>query len=255
MILPGVVSVTFRDRTVGEVAQLGSRAGLSGVDWGADVHVPPGDRDAVREAVTASAGEGLTITGYGSYFWAGEDDDDDFTRVLDTALELGAPSIRVWAGRRASVDGDAAYRDAVVGGVRHAVERARAHGVEVALEFHGGTLTDTPEGAVALCAATGARSHWQPPVGLSDDDALAGLELVASDLASVHVFSWGPAGERHRLAERRALWASALQRVVALPGDHPALLEFVADDDPANLATDAATLLDLVAEAGAHAAR
>jgi 3-dehydroshikimate dehydratase len=246
VILPGVVSVTFRDKSVEAVAALTAASGLRGVDWGADVHVPPGDDTAADRAVRASADRGLTITGYGSYFWAGEDSDATFTRVLDTALRLGAPSIRVWAGRRASAEADDSYCGAVAASVRSAVEAASAHDIAVALEHHGGTLTDTPQGAVALCAATGARSHWQPPVGLDDEDALRGLDVVSAVLASVHVFSWAPDGRRLPLDARRDLWEAALRRASSLPGDHPALLEFVAGDDPANLAADAATLLALV---------
>lgn len=42
----GLVSVTFRQKSVEEIAALTAEAGLSGVEWGGDVHVPPGDREA-----------------------------------------------------------------------------------------------------------------------------------------------------------------------------------------------------------------
>jgi 3-dehydroshikimate dehydratase len=246
MLVPGLLSVTFRRLGVEEIAALASASGLSAVEWSGDVHVPPGDDAAADRAVKAAADSGLVMTGYGSYHWAGDDPASAFEPVLETALRLGAPSVRIWAGRSASSDATPEHRARVIDGITAAVERAAAVGVTVALEFHGGTLTDTAQGAAALCAATGARSHWQPPVGDSDEDALRGLDVVLPHVCAAHVFAWGPSGARHPLARRQALWQRALARVATVPGDHPVLLEFVSDDDPANLHRDAATLLDLL---------
>ena len=41
-ILAGVCSVTFRALSVEEVAQLAASAGVQAIEWGGDVHVPPG---------------------------------------------------------------------------------------------------------------------------------------------------------------------------------------------------------------------
>ena len=46
----GLVSVTFRQKSVEEIAALTAEAGLSGVEWGGDVHGLPGDREAARRA-------------------------------------------------------------------------------------------------------------------------------------------------------------------------------------------------------------
>src|SRR5205085_2622842 len=84
---------------------------------------------------------------YGSYFRAG-DPLGEFEAVLETARALGAPRIRIWAGRTGSAEASAAQRAAVAEGARVAAELAGD--IEVALEFHGGTLTDEPASAVAL---------------------------------------------------------------------------------------------------------
>jgi len=249
MILPGLHSVTFRHLPVGEIAALASAHGLLAIEWAGDVHAPPGDAAAARVARTAAADHGLTITGYGSYHAAGDDPTDDFAPILDTACRLGAPSIRVWAGRRSSNDSDAHHRAAVIDGLTSVVAQASDAGVTVALEFHAGTLTDTPRGAEDLCTRTGTLSHWQPPVGLDDDVALEGLSQVIPHLGAVHAFSWSATGERLPLAGRADLWRAALAQVEMLPSTHPVLLEFVADDDPANLAQDAVDLLSLTAGA------
>jgi 3-dehydroshikimate dehydratase len=231
-VRPGLCSVTLRALSVEDVAAAARAAGLEAIEWGADVHVPPGDRAAAGRARAT----GLAVASYGSYWRAG-DPLEEFAAVLDSARALGAPRVRIWAGRVGSAKVGAAERAAVAEGVRAAVELAGD--VEVALELHGGTLTDEPASAVALLeAAAGARTYWQPPQGAPDDVALAGLRAVLPWLAAVHVFAWWPRAERHPLAARADLWRAAL----ALAGDVDALLEFVPGDDPAVLAREAATL-------------
>jgi 3-dehydroshikimate dehydratase len=227
---PGLCSVTLRGLGVEEVVAVAARAGLGAIEWGADVHVPPGDLAAAKRAVAAGARAGVAVASYGSY-WRADDDLADLAPVLESARALGAPRVRIWAGREGS------EHAAVTDGVRAAVELAGE--LEMALEFHGGTLTETAESAVELLeAAPGARTYWQPPQGAPDDVALAGLRAVKPWLAALHVFSWWPRDQRLPLAARAALWRAAL----AQAGDVDALLEFVPGDDPEAVVRDARTL-------------
>src|SRR4051812_22679647 len=232
---PGLCSVTLRRLSVPEVAAVAARAGLAAIEWGADVHVPPGDltaADAARDAFPVAA--------YGSYFRAGEE--QDFAPVVRTARRLGAPRIRIWAGRVGSAEATPEQRAAVVDGVRAAADAA--DGLEVALEFHGGTLTDTAESALALLDEAGresVRTYWQPPQGVRDAAALAGLRLGKPRPAPLHVFSWWPRDERLPLSARADLWREAL----GLAGAVDALLEFVPGDEPDAVVRDAATLREL----------
>jgi len=245
-------SVTLRDRTAAEVVALAAAAGLEGVEWGADVHAPPGDLPAARDVGARTRDAGLRVTSLGSYHRTGVHADGAFDDVLATALALGAPRVRVWAGDAGSADADDADRARVAAGAADAVRRARDAGVEVGLEWHGGTLTDTPGSTAALLAAvddlTGApelSTYWQPAVDVGDADALASLVALLPRVGALHVFAWGPGTRRRPLAARADLW----RRVLALAagaGEHDALLEFVADDDPARLREDAATLRDLL---------
>jgi 3-dehydroshikimate dehydratase len=252
VIRPGLCSVTLRALPVREVVEVAAAAGLEAIEWGADVHVPPGDEAAARAAREATEAAGLAVASYGSY-WRAEGPFDD---VLASARALGAPRIRVWAGStpsgEASPEGRAqvarAAREAAAGMAR---EAARASGPEtqgpgpaaaLAFEFHGGTLTDDARSARALADETGAGLYWQPPEGMSDEQALAGLDLLGDRVVAVHVFSWWPGNRRRRLAERAGLWRAALARVDGLD----ALLEFVPDDDPALVAEEARTLRELI---------
>ncbi|MBQ0009666.1 MAG: hypothetical protein KBS76_01000, partial [Ruminococcus sp.] len=55
----GLTSVTFRKKAIREIAELAARAGLSLIEWGADIHVQSGDREAAKEAVRQMAENGL----------------------------------------------------------------------------------------------------------------------------------------------------------------------------------------------------
>src|SRR6185312_7605034 len=100
MISPGLVSITFRALTPAEVIALVRQAGLRGIEWGGDIHVPHGDAGRAREVRGLTQGAGLQVAAYGSYYKAGVSEDAGlaFGRVLETAVTLGAPVIRVWAG-------------------------------------------------------------------------------------------------------------------------------------------------------------
>jgi sugar phosphate isomerase/epimerase len=127
---------------------------------------------------------------------------------------------------------------------------AATAGLEVAYEFHGGTLTDTAASARALLEAV-SHSHmgtyWQPPVLATVEQALDALAAVLPWLRNVHVFSWrrdGPGQRTTRLslAEGEAAWMRYLPLIASTKRDAYAELEFVQDDAPESLLRDAATL-------------
>jgi sugar phosphate isomerase/epimerase len=246
VIRRGLCSVTLRHLGVEEVAAVAASAGLAAIEWGADVHVPPGDEAAAEAALYACARAGVAVASYGSYHRAGEDSPEDFDAVLATAGRLGAPRIRIWAGRKPSAQAGPRQRAAVADAARRAVQRAGESGIEVALEYHGGTLTDDPGSTLALLEAVDSlQSYWQPPQDLPDDAALAELRQVLPRLAALHVFSWWPGSERRPLEARAELW----RRAFGLAGqrDLDALLEFVPGDDPETVAREARTMDELLA--------
>ena len=152
MIRTGLCSVTLRALAIGDVAAVTAAAGLESIEWGGDVHVPPGDMEAAESARAATAAAGLRVASYGSYYRC----HGDFDAVVASARALGAPRIRIWAGDVASAGASAAHWESVARAARDAAEQAAAHGIEVAFEFHGGTLTDTAESVLALLGAGAA---------------------------------------------------------------------------------------------------
>jgi 3-dehydroshikimate dehydratase len=248
VLIPGVVSVTFRALSVPEVVELARECGLWAVEWGGDVHVPLGDLAAARDARQRCADAGLATSSYGSYYRAGVTDPAEWDAVLATAVELGAPQVRVWAGTTGSADTPDARRAVVVDAIRAAAEAAEAVGVRVALEYHPGTLTDTSASATRLYAEVGHGSvvpYWQPGGAQDVSAAVEEVRTLLPMLTTAHVFSWGPGGwsDRLPLAAREDLWTPVLRELGRDGVDRYALLEFVADDSPDAFRADAATLL------------
>lgn len=243
---PGLCSVTFRHRPVEEVATIAASAGLEAIEWAGDTHCPPGDERAARSAAAAAAAHGIASASYGSYVYAGAPE-ADFAPTLDSALAIGARTIRVWGGQRgvASAAADPAARAAAASFLHHAAARAAAHGIALALEHHALTLTDTIASCLALLDQAdhpNLLSYWQPAYGLTDAGiARAELAALGPRVRHLHVFAWTVEKRRLRLADHAPMWRAALAAVPPKDG-RLALLEFVADDDPAALMRDAATL-------------
>ncbi len=242
MLTSGLVSITFRQLAPREIIELATTAGLRGIEWGGDIHVPAGDLQAARTVRQLTADAGLQVLAYGSYFRF--QPNTAFEPVLETALALGAPLIRVWAGNRPSAQTDAAARSTIVAESRRIAQLASQAGVTVAYEFHANTLTDTTASALALLEAVeGMRTLWQPPHEIDLAAQLASLRAILPWLANVHAFTWrGAANQRLPLSEGAKLWQAALDILPNSGRDHAVLLEFVTNDDPRNLLRDAATL-------------
>lgn len=257
MIQPGLVSITFRKLAPREIVDLVRRGGLTGIEWGGDVHVPHGQTAAAATVARMTADAGLRVAAYGSYYRVGVSEADGlaFGRVLETAAVLAAPTVRVWAGSRGSAEADASVRAAVVEDARRIAGLAQAAGITVSFEYHRGTLTDTNASAEWLLreiAHPNIRTYWQPPVGASPEYCLEGLAAVLLHLTNVHVFHWladaaGRDVDRRALAEGQAVWSQYLTQVSADGRDHFALIEFVRGETPEQFLADAAALKGWVA--------
>jgi sugar phosphate isomerase/epimerase len=245
MIYSGLVSITFRQLSPREIVDLVVRAGLTGIEWGGDIHVPHGDLQRAREVRRMTQDAGLAVAAYGSYYRVERDDPAPFDSVLATAVELGAPAVRVWAGTRGSADADAAYRAEVVDLSLRIADMAAGECVAVAYEFHAGTLTDTNASARNLLetvAHDNIKSYWQPPRGSEVACNLDGLDAILPWLLHVHVFSWGATGERLPLAAGEEGWMQYLRKIASSGRDHFSMLEFVQDDAPESFLRDAIML-------------
>ncbi|UVY84983.1 sugar phosphate isomerase/epimerase [Brachybacterium sp. NBEC-018] len=253
MIRPGLCSVTLRALEPSAVVELAAAAGLEAIEWGGDVHVPPGDVERAGQVRALTEGAGLAVASYGSYLRCegpAAAVEQETRAVLASAAALGAPRVRVWAGTAGSADAAPDAREDVVRNLRRACELAAAQGIELGLEFHGGTLTDEVGSTLRLLEEVdhpALTTYWQPHQDMPAPEAIDTLRRVLDRVSTVHVFSWWPGSERLALSERSDLWREAFATLAAHGGDHDALLEFVPGDDPALLAREAGTLRELLA--------
>jgi len=238
----GLTSVTFRHLTWLEVICVAVECNLHGIEWGGDVHCPPGDIALAGEIAAATREAGLAVLSYGSYYRLGCG--KDFAPVLASAVALGAPVIRVWAGNKASATYTPEERELAIADARYIADQAAAHGITVALEYHRDSLTDNAQSAVALLQAAGnIKTYWQPNPEISRTQNLAELQAVLPWLTHMHVFQWRHDGTRLPLQDGADDWAAYF----ALAGEQTgaAILEFVKDNCPAQCAQDAASLRHL----------
>ncbi len=249
--IPGVVSATFRDRPAREVIRLAAQNRLKAVEWSENAHVFPDDPDGARALREETEAAGLTVACYGSYYRLGEYDDPEatFSRSLVSAVALGAPLIRIWAGVKPSDEADGAYRARLEEEARLIAGMAAKKGVTLVTEWHKNTLTDTNESGIALLEAVNHphfKTLWQPTVALSPAQRVEGIRLIGDRLTNMHVYSW-PDGKRGPL--NAAEWKLYLD-AAPCGGPHCALLEFVRDNTPEQFAEDAARLIDLIENGG-----
>jgi len=220
----------------------------------AEILVPPGAPDHAREVGRWTREAGVTVSGYGSYYRLGDTRADavPFEAVLESAVALGAPTIRVWAGGTGSVACSADERGRVIADALRVGDLASQSGISISLEYHAGTLTDSPASVRALLSELDhprIEFLWQPAHGESVEDNTVRLVEVLPRLRNVHVFHWWPTDrDRRPLSEGEAPWREYVRLVQASGRRADFLLEFVARDATAQLLEDAATLRRLLAE-------
>ena len=257
MLLPGLVSVSFRPLDPAQIVDLCLHAHVSGIEWGGDIHVPHGDIAVAHRVRDLTHAAGLEVGAYGSYYRAGVSEEQGlaFRSVLESALVLGTSTIRVWAGAQGSGKADDSYRNRVEEDLVRIARMGEEKGVSIATEFHQNTLTDTVGSTLRMlefCAPAGVKTYWQAPGGMDLPTSLASLRAVLPHLANVHVQHWEDTPEgrvRRPLAEGRDRWSQYLSLVSTVTHDPWTFIEFVQDNKPAGFMRDARTLQAMCDEA------
>ena len=250
MLRPGLVSVTFRALSPREIVVACAEAKLEGIEWGGDVHVAPDDSKNAREVGRMTRDVGLEVAAYGSYFRC---DGAPFEPIVETALALGAPLIRVWAGKTDAREASALDWRRVSDELARASDIARAAQVQIATEFHGGTLTSNAMSTLRLMESRDEscfQTLWQPlrrgpNFDSKTEDNLMELRAVQFFLSNVHVYEWANDAQGHcqRLPLRNsAQWPRYIEELKRIGGSRWLLLEFVPNDDVAVLAREATAL-------------
>lgn len=242
MLIPGLVSATFKNLDVRRVVKLASSAGLKAIEWSEGWHIGDGDVEKASEAGRMTLDCGMDVAAFGSYYRLGKG--MDFSSRMKTAEALGAKTVRIWAGDRPSYEVGADDRRAMVEEAVEISSMAAASGLVVALEWHKNTLTDTNESGLRFLEEVGMDNFctlWQPTQALSVCERLQGLKDIGPRLVNLHVYHWNADG-RLPLCEGSDEWLSYF-KAVERKKNHYALLEFVRNDSEAQFHEDAACLI------------
>lgn len=251
MIAPGLTSVTFRNKSPQEVIDLASKAGLKGIEWGGDIHVPVGEIDNAVEVGCLTRDSGLQVSAYGSYYKVGKSREEGirFVDVLKTAEALKAPMIRIWAGEKGSKESSQEFHQKVQDETREIADEAGKRGVRLAFEFHENTLNDTYEACCELLTKVAhpeVKTYWQPIHGAGSERNGAGIDMIRQWIEGVHIFHWWPnADVRLPLQQGAEDWEKYFNNLSNIPGTIFGSLEFVKDNSSEQFFNDADTLLKL----------
>ncbi len=226
----GLVSVTFRNLLPEQIISLVKNAELDCIEWGSDIHVPVGDIENAKNVAKLMAENNLETISYGSYYRVGES--VNFTDVLNTALALDAPNIRVWAGSIDSEDATEEYRKKVVEDAKLISQLAQQKGVTISFEYHGQTLTNTQQSTVQLLNEINSNNtftYWQPLSNTSYEENLQNIkELIElNKLKNIHVYHWGN-DCKFPLSDGKNLWQEYVK--IAKNNINAMLLEFVKEN-------------------------
>lgn len=245
MILPGIVSITFKTKSIEEVLKITKQAGLAAIEWSENHHIVKGDIESAKKTALLTKEYGLEIAGYGSYYRLGEN--MDITPSLETAKALGTNNVRIWAGSKPSTDLSIEERESLIAELADAVKLASQYDIVLNLEWHKNTLTDKNEsGLDVLKRINSPNLHtlWQPTQALTFDERKSGLKQILPYLSYLHVFYWDEKGRRP-FEEGIDMWKEYFS-YLEKDKKYYALLEFVLGDSEEQFNKDAAILKDLL---------
>lgn len=241
MHISGIVSISFRSHSPGEILSAAAACGLSRVEWGSDVHAPKDDPHRLEQLSAAA----LPCCSYGTYFRLGISPLEELPDHIRAAKKLGTNHLRIWAGRKNASQYTPEERQKFLEQCAAAASIAKAHGAILSLECHRRSYTQTKEGAWELMQYVDSphfRMYWQPNPDISIGENLAYIHLLRDYITHVHVFHW--VGDRRLpLREGIPIWREYLQ---ALGGRHHLLLEFMPDDKLESLKEEAEALHALI---------
>lgn len=246
MIKTGLVSVSFRKFSPEKIVEMVKKSGLDAIEWGGDIHVPHGDKKIALDVKKMTKDAGLEIAAYGSYYRVGCEEKYNLTfdKVLESAVALEAPVIRVWAGDLASANVDPSVRENLIKETGRIAKAASEYGIDIAYEFHANTLTDTIDSAMDLMdrrLGENILSYWQPPIGTTTCEQLDMLDRIAPYCSNIHVYHWVDR-ERRALQDGLEGWFKLADKIAKIPNDRYAMIEFVKNDTEEQFYEDANAL-------------
>lgn len=212
----GLCTIALRNKLLEDALNVASEVGFDGVEiWGREPHMSMTyDCARVRAARRMAEERGLAVAVFGSYLRFGglpggnETQNVTVEDAVNTTRGLGTKLCRVWAGARGSREASKHYWRQVVDEAAAACETAAQFGITLAVEMHGGTLTDTAKSTLALLKDVGApnlKANYQCSFGLQSEDPRRRLEAVLPHVVNLHAQNYVAAPNPEERLERVGL--------------------------------------------------
>ena len=248
----GICSVTFRNKSVEELLKFCKGNGLTCIEWGGDVHVPPNDLENAKKVRALSEIYGVQCSSYGSYFKCRKI--EDFEAISRHAEALGAKVIRIWAGEKNSEDCYCSIGEynQIVEMVKQCADIAKKRGQTVAFEYHHSTCCNYAGSVLKLLSDIGkdnVKTYWQPMYWLksaSEEEErvenLRSIRLLKGYIQNVHVYKWRY-HERHALKGSEEEWKEYVKEMGGVKNYY---LEFCMGDSEEQCKQDALVLKEIL---------
>jgi len=250
MLKSGLVSISFRELSTNQIIEIVKKANLNAIEWGGDIHIPPGDLIKAKNVYKKCQNNGILTPSYGSYYKLGTYKNyiPYFKDVLNVAMLLKSSTIRVWAGTKGFQEYSENELNTIIEEGKIICDLANKHNISLSLEFHSNTLTDTANSTLQLLNLINKPnlfSYWQPPVNRVVNDNINDIIMLSKKISNIHVFNWEDRN-RKALEEGRDAWAQYFSYFD--DKDRYCMLEFIKDDSIEQFYQDAKTLKELINE-------
>ncbi len=252
MCFCGICSVSFRNLQPEEIINATADAGLVGIEWGSDVHIPPGAIKKAKYITALMKEKGMKNLSYGTYFGVDQLEFEKLEDYLKTAQALETDIVRIWAPSKSrSAMSDSEY-SLYVDFMQKVADKAASYGITVCFECHCGTLVENPCDALQYLKdidRKNVKMYWQPNQYVDCEKNLQSANMLSEYIVNVHVFHW-KGQERFPLSSGLEEW-SRYKKVLDTDAEQQRsfLLEFMHDDSLGSLKASADTLHQIVASA------
>jgi sugar phosphate isomerase/epimerase len=261
----GLVSISFRKKSIKEIIKATKESGLKYIEWGGDVHVPMGNVKLARQVRRLMHGSGLKCESYGSYFGLVYHCDEHFPmpfkKVLKTAKALGAKTVRVWLGwpycgckKGCNVFLCEKYFRKNVTITKDLCNQAKKYGMTLSIECHFKTLSDDYHDTLRFLEAVDCdnlRLYWQPNHAKGLEYNLEALKALRPYITNVHVFNWNEKGEKSPLGNETGTeqWSKYFEILNdENSNDRICFLEFMPDGEITSLNEESKSLEKLIGD-------
>jgi len=197
----GMVSVTFIKQPIEEVFRIAKKAGIDGIEWSARGEHVINDEN-IDKIKQLSEQEKIEIFSLGSYCYMS--DPSECIGVVEMAVRMTAPVIRIWAGKKSPQDCSKEEFAHIVENTRIMADYASKYNITLGFEYHRNSLTETAESAVSLITAIGRNNvklYWQNSGRFSMEENLKNQRVITPYLAGIFHIQNDYGGKGNQLLE------------------------------------------------------